>query len=67
MAMKTYRHQASGLVADYPEEFAAQFPDLIEVEPGTKPLAYTPIPQSEVDAVLAQQAEDAASTEETAA
>lgn len=59
MAIKTYRHKGSGSVRDYPEELAAQFPDLVEVEPGTKPLAYTPIPQDQVDAVLAQQATSA--------
>lgn len=61
---KVYRHRVTGIVASYPPELARQFPDLVEVEPGTKPLAYTPIPQSEVDAVMAKQADDAASEEE---
>jgi len=59
MTTRTYRHKATGIVRDYPAELAAQFPDLIEVERGTKPLAFTPIPQEQVDAVLAQRAAEA--------
>lgn len=54
---KTYRHAKTGVVAEYPPSLARQYPDLVEVEPGTKPLAYTPIPQVAIDALRASTSE----------
>lgn len=44
MSIKTYRHQGTGLVGQFPDELADIFPDLVEVAEDAKPLAYTPIP-----------------------
>lgn len=59
---KTYRHRKTGEVRQYTARFAGNFPDLIEVEPGTKPLAFTPIPESRVRAHKKKAADEAAST-----
>jgi hypothetical protein len=40
---KTYRHEGTGHVNDYPVSVAAIFPELREVAPGSKPLAYLPL------------------------
>lgn len=64
---KTYRHRRTGVVSEYPPELARQFPDLVEVEPGTKPLAFTPIPHTAVAdyrASASELDEDATSDEE---
>ncbi|WP_217182698.1 hypothetical protein [Streptomyces sp. AC495_CC817] len=54
---RTYRHRKTGLIGEYDPRVALAHPDLIEVEPGTKPLAYTPIPREAVDAYLASRAD----------
>lgn len=54
---RTYRDRNTGVVRDYPTSLAKSFPNLEEVEPGTKPLAYTPIPHSAVEDYLASASE----------
>jgi len=64
---RTYRDRRTGIVREYPAALAAVFPNLEEVEPGTKPLAYVPIPHSVVEEYLASASEpddDEASDEE---
>lgn len=64
---KTYRNARTGVVEEYPPELARQFPDLVEVAPGTKPLAFTPIAPSAVEdyrASASELDEDATSDEE---
>jgi hypothetical protein len=51
----TYRNADTGEVREYPVTLQRRFPALIEVEPNAKPLAYTRIPQSSIDAYLASQ------------
>ncbi|MEV5068955.1 hypothetical protein MRBLMI12_000512 [Microbacterium sp. LMI12-1-1.1] len=65
-SQNTYRHAKTGVVRDYPATIARRFPDLIEVEPDAKPLAYTPIPQSSIDAYLESQEADEAAVEDDA-
>jgi hypothetical protein len=55
MSIKTYRHQITGLVGQFPEELAEIFPDLVEVADDAKPLAYTPIPADAVADLQAAQ------------
>ena len=62
-SFKTYRNRATGVVGDYPPRLAANFPDLIPVEKGAKPLAYVPIPAEVVEAIQTKLAEDADDTE----
>ena len=45
---RTYRHELTGLVGEYDPRVALAHPQLIEVEEGTKPLAFTPIPSEKV-------------------
>lgn len=47
--IRTYRHELTGRIQRLNERVAAGDPRLIEVEDGTKPLAYTPIPKEAVD------------------
>lgn len=46
---RTYRHTVSGQIGHYHPRVASADPHLIEVPEGTKPLAYTPIPQAAID------------------
>lgn len=62
--LRTYRHAESGAVGEYSPRFAARFPVLEEVPPGTKPLAYTPIPQSAVDEYMASHGDEDAHDED---
>ena len=44
MTNRTYRNRVNGLVGEFPENLAETYRDLlVEVEPGSKPLAYTRI------------------------
>lgn len=52
---KTYLNRDTGVVSEYPPALAEQFPSLEEVEPGTKPLAYTPIDPAAVAEYRASQ------------
>ena len=64
---RTYRDKTTGVVREYPPTLAKNFPNLVEVEPGSKPLAYTPIPHSAVEGYQASASdpdEDDASEEE---
>ena len=49
----TYRHDITGLVGVFDRRLGDNDPHLIEVKPGAKPLAYTPIPHDAVDTLLA--------------
>ncbi len=66
MTQKTYRHRLTGVVRRYPESMAKNFPDLIEVVPGTKPLAFTPIPEEAVKSVSKKAAKPAPADAEKA-
>lgn len=57
MSIKTYRHQSTGLVGQFPEELADIFPDLVEVADDAKPLAYTPIPADAITDLKAEREE----------
>lgn len=46
-----YRHKVSGAVGVYPPALGENDPNLVEVPPGAKPLAYTPIPREAVEAL----------------
>lgn len=48
----TYRNRVNGEIGVYPEELAEHFPNLEEVADDAKPLAYVPITQAEIDAVV---------------
>ena len=50
---RTYRHDVSGAVGQYPARLGDADPHLIEVADNAKPLAYTPIPRKLVDEQLA--------------
>jgi hypothetical protein len=55
MSIKTYRHQITGLVGQFPEELAEIFHELVEVADDAKPLAYTPIPAEQIADLQAAQ------------
>jgi hypothetical protein len=57
MSIKTFRHQNTGLVGQFPEELAEIFHDLVEVADDAKPLAYTPIPADAIAGLLAEHDE----------
>lgn len=61
---RLYRHRVSGEITRRTPAFAARFPDLEEVPEGTKPLAYTPIPQAAIDEVKAKSASTSKKKEE---
>lgn len=65
MSIKTYRHQGTGLVGQFPDELADIFPDLVEVAEDAKPLAYTPIPADAISA-LRDEHDEATETEGSA-
>ncbi len=54
---RTYRDRTTGAVREYPVALAAVFPNLQEVEPDAKPLAYVPIPHAVVEDYLASISE----------
>lgn len=54
-SLRTYRHSTTGRIGAFDPRVAAADPHLIEVEPGTKPLAYTSIPEEAVEVALALQ------------
>lgn len=53
-ALKTYRHDVTGLIGVYPPALGDNDPHLVEVRPDAKPLAYTPIPREAADAARAK-------------
>ena len=53
----TYRNRVNGEIDVYPEELAKHFPNLEEVAPDAKPLAYVPIEQDAIDAYEAERAD----------
>lgn len=57
--MRHYRNANTGIPGEYPPALAAHFPELIEVDPDAKPLAFTPIPQIVIDDLRAQNADEA--------
>lgn len=50
--LKTYRHSKTGIVHDFDPRVALADPHLIEVPAGTKPLAYTRIPDASIEHFL---------------
>ena len=48
----TYQHLGTLEVREYPRDMARQFPELVELEPGDKPLAYVPATPVEVEAAI---------------
>lgn len=52
---RTYRHDVSGAVGEYPTRLGDADPHLIEVDTDAKPLAFTPIPREAVENLLASR------------
>lgn len=52
---RLYRHSKTGLLGEYDPRVALAHPHLVEVEPGAKPFAYTPIPREAVADYLASR------------
>lgn len=65
--IRTYRHEATGRIGRYDPRVALADPRLIEVPEGTKPLAYTSIPQEVVEQALALQNSEEKAPESTPA
>lgn len=61
--LKSYRHKRTGLLQQLSPRVADFVPELEEVAPDAKPLAYTPIPKEAV-AQVASQTRKAAKAEE---
>lgn len=53
----TYRNRVNGEIGVYPEALAKHFDYLEEVDEDAKPLAYVPIPQDAIDALLGRNPE----------
>ncbi|MDF2506257.1 MAG: hypothetical protein K0Q52_116 [Microbacterium sp.] len=57
---RSFRDTLTGATADMHPRVAAVFPNLVEVPEGTKPLAYTPIPQDAIKALTTGREKSAA-------